>query len=68
MDVLSGGFSVWDGSDIGLDTLRAEIHIQILLAQLYKSKLIRGALSNAEFSIAVFCLKTNQQQLVRVIV
>ena len=62
--VLSCGFSGWDGSDIGFDTMQAEIHIQILLAQPYKSTVIRWALSNAEFSIAVFCLKTNQQQLV----
>ena len=55
-----------DGSDIGWDTMQAKIHIQILLALPYKSTLIKGALSNAEFSEAVFCVKTNQHQLVSV--
>ena len=66
MDVLSSAFGGWDGSDIGWDTMQAEIHIQILLALPYKSTLIKGALSNAEFSEAVFCVKTNQHQLVSV--
>ena len=66
IDVLSCAFGGWDGSDMGWDTMRAKIHIQILLALPYKSTLIKGALSNAEFSEAVFCVKTNQQQLVNV--
>ena len=51
---------------MGLDTMHAEIHIQMLFAQPYKSTVIRWALSNVEGSKAVFCVKTNLQQLVSV--
>ena len=47
--VLSYGFSGWDGSDIGFDTMQAEIHIQILLAQPYKSTVIGGLFQMQSF-------------------
>ena len=55
--VLSCGFSGWDGSDIGFDTMQAEIHIQILLAQPYKSTVIGGLFQMQSFLKQYFVKK-----------
>ena len=55
--VLSSAFSGWDGSDMGWDTMRAEIHIQILLAQPYKSTVIGGLFQMQSFLKQYFVKK-----------